>query len=45
MVDTDRGLQPFVEVINGAQQIAPVAIVWPIRSFLGETLGWQGEAH
>src|SRR5262249_1922107 len=33
MVDTDHGLRPFMEIVADSRQIAPVALLWPIRSF------------
>lgn len=33
MCDIDRGLRPFLELSAGSTQVAPVAILWPIRSF------------
>ncbi len=36
-------LKPFQEMLLDATQIAPVAILWPIKSFHMQNLPWQAE--
>lgn len=36
-------LKPVQELLLGATQIAPVAILWPIKSFHMQNLPWQAE--
>ncbi|NQU11676.1 hypothetical protein HQ590_12855 [bacterium] len=43
MIDVQRGLTPLLELVRNATQQAPVGLLWPIRSFLAESLGWQFE--
>lgn len=47
ITDADRGLRPLVETVTGTKQDAPVAIVWPIRSFLADVPSntWGGDPH
>ncbi len=40
LCDTSRGIEPFRQIVTDSTQIAPVAIVWPIRSFMAEGIHW-----
>ncbi len=41
--DVNRGLQPFFETVYDSTQIAPVAILWPIRSFQADNVPWEAK--
>lgn len=43
MIENDRALRPVQEKLIGARQIAPVALLWPIRTFLSRNNAWQHE--
>ena len=43
MCQTDQALRPFIETVNDSTQIAPVAVVWPIRTFAAESLAWEND--
>jgi hypothetical protein len=43
MQDTARALQPFQALTQGAIQVAPVAILWPIRGFQAQGRLWENE--
>lgn len=43
MLKVDRGLRPFFEFLRGSTQLAPVAILWPIRSFNAKSETWHQE--
>lgn len=39
-----RDVARVQDVVHGARQVAPVAILWPIRSFLAQKIDWQNDA-
>ena len=43
MTELHREIGEYQQVILGARQEAPVAILWPIRSFLAQNNDWQAE--
>jgi hypothetical protein len=38
-----RRLAPIQAILEGARQVAPVAILWPIRSFQAQKIDWQND--
>jgi len=38
-----RDLEPFMAIARNVRQVAPVAILWPIRSFCADSTGWLAE--
>jgi hypothetical protein len=38
-----KELMPIQELLRGAVQVAPVAVLWPIRSFQALNLDWQND--
>ena len=43
MQEADRNLREVQQKLIGATQTAPVAILWPIRSFQADSTSWQPE--
>ncbi|HEY3324716.1 MAG TPA: glycosyl hydrolase [Planctomycetota bacterium] len=43
MCELSAGLEEVQEVVRGSQQVAPVACLWPIRSFNAQNVNWQPE--
>jgi hypothetical protein len=43
LTQLSKDLKPFQEMLLGATQIAPVAILWPIKSFYHLNKFWQAE--
>ena len=43
MKEIHRQIGEYQQVILGARQEAPVAILWPIRSFMAQNRKWQAE--